>query len=35
MAAFEKSIRRLSFMDMYRLLRPVLESWPYPDLQSI
>jgi len=20
---------------MYRVLRPVLESWPYPDLQSI
>jgi hypothetical protein len=34
-AAFEKAIRRLGFMDMYRILRPVLESWPYPDLQSI
>ena len=22
-------------MDMYRVLEPVLNSWPYPDLQSI
>jgi hypothetical protein len=35
MAAMDKMIRRLSFMDMYRILRPILESWPYPDLQSI
>lgn len=34
-AAMEKSIERLSFIDMYRILRPVLNSWPYPDLQSI
>jgi hypothetical protein len=34
-AAMERAILRLSFMDMYRILRPVIESWPYPDLQSI
>jgi hypothetical protein len=34
-ADLEKAIRRLGFMDMYRLLRPVLNSWPYPDFQAI
>lgn len=34
-ADFEKTIDRLGFMDMFRILRPVLLSWPYPDLESI
>jgi hypothetical protein len=34
-ADFEKMIDRLGFMDMFRILRPVLYSWPYPDLESI
>ncbi len=34
-ANFEKMIDRLGFMDMFRVLRPVLLSWPYPDLESI
>lgn len=34
-ASFEKMIDRLGFMDMFRVLRPVLLSWPYPDLESI
>jgi hypothetical protein len=34
-ATFEKVIERLGFMEMYRVLKPVLNSWPYPDLQSI
>lgn len=34
-ADFDKMIRRLSFMDMYRVLRPILNSWPYPDFESI
>ncbi|MBW7996819.1 MAG: hypothetical protein FVQ81_09695 [Candidatus Glassbacteria bacterium] len=32
---FDRMIGRLGFMDMYRVLEPVLNSWPYPDLQSI
>lgn len=32
---FEKTIDRLGFMDMFRILRPVLLSWPYEDLKSI
>ncbi len=32
---FDKMIERLSFMDMYRVLTPVLNSWPYPDLELI
>jgi hypothetical protein len=32
---FEKAIERLSFMEMYRVLKPVLQSWPFPDLESI
>jgi len=32
---FHRSIGRLGFMDMYRILKPVLNSWPYPELQSI
>jgi hypothetical protein len=35
MKPFEKMIERLSFGDMYRILKPILESWAYPDLQSI
>ena len=34
-ARFGKMIGGLGFTDMYRILRPVLNSWPYPDLQSI
>ena len=33
--SFEKMIRRLGFMDMYRVLRPVLNSWLYPELENI
>jgi hypothetical protein len=32
---FEKMVNRLGFMDMFRILRPVLYSWPYPDLEAI
>jgi len=35
LAKFDKTIRRLGFMDMYRVLGPVLNSWPYPDLAAI
>ncbi|MDX2145877.1 MAG: hypothetical protein SFV19_21170 [Rhodospirillaceae bacterium] len=35
LAKFGKMIDRLGFMDMYRVLQPILNSWPYPDLQSI
>jgi hypothetical protein len=35
LAKFERMIERLSFMDMYRVLRPILNSWPYPDLEAI
>lgn len=35
LSAFDKAISRLSFVDMYRILKPVLNSWPYPDLTSI
>jgi len=31
----ERTIDKLGFMDMYRLLRPILLSWPYPDFESI
>lgn len=34
-AKFEKMIGELGFMDMYRILRPIFASWPYPDLESI
>lgn len=34
-ADFEKVIVRLGFMEMFRVLRPVLLSWPYKDLESI
>lgn len=30
-----KVIERLGFMDMYRVLRPVLLSWPQPEYESI
>jgi hypothetical protein len=32
---FDKMIRRLSFTDMFRVLRPILLSWPYPDFDCI
>lgn len=32
---FARAIDRLGFMDMFRILRPVLLSWPYDDLKSI
>lgn len=32
---FSKKIERLSFMDMYRVLRPCLNSWPYPEFAYI
>ena len=32
---FERMIERLSFGDMYRILKPCLDSWPYLDLASI
>ena len=32
---FSKRIERLGFMDMYRVLRPCLNSWPYPEFASI
>lgn len=35
LAKFDRTIGRLGFMDMYRVLEPILNSWPYPDLQSI
>jgi len=36
-ADFRKMVDRLGFMDMYRLLKPVIKSWSYayPDLDSI
>lgn len=35
LARFERTVDRLSFMDMYRVLRPIFNSWPYPDLEAI
>ena len=35
LAQFDKMIDGLSFMGMYRVLQPILKSWPSPDLQSI
>lgn len=32
---FSKMIERLGFMDMFRVLRPVLLSWPYPEFHCI
>ncbi len=34
-ARFDKMVRGLGFGQMYRILSPLLDSWPYPDLQSI
>ncbi len=34
-AGFDRVMRGLGFMHIYRILQPVLDSWPYPDLQSI
>jgi hypothetical protein len=33
--AFSMMIERLSFTDMHRVLRPILNSWPYPELAYI
>ncbi len=35
LADFDKMIGRLGFMEMYRVLRPILKWWPSPDLQWI
>lgn len=35
LAKFDRMIERLSFMNMYRVLRPILNSWPHPDLEAI
>ena len=32
---FNKMIARLGFMDMYRVLKPILNSWPYPEFEDI
>ena len=34
-ADFEKMIERLGFQDIFRVLKPILLSWPYPDFDSI
>src|SRR5262245_17521262 len=34
-AEFSRRIERLGFMDMYRVLRPCLNSWPYPEFAYI
>ena len=34
-AELDKMIRRLGFAEMYRILRPALDSWPYPELKWI
>ncbi len=34
-AKFEKTIGGLGFAQMFRILQPVLTSWPYPELQDI
>jgi hypothetical protein len=34
-AELEKRIQRLGFMEMFRILSPVLNSWPYPELKNI
>jgi hypothetical protein len=33
--ALDKMISKLSFAQVYRVLKPILDSWPYPDLMSI
>jgi hypothetical protein len=35
LAEFDKMIGRLSFMGMYRVLQPILNSWPSPELRWI
>jgi len=35
LADFDKMIGRLGFMDMYRVLQPILKFWPAPDLRFI
>ena len=35
LAKFDRMVRRLGFMDMYRVLEPILNSWPHPELQYI
>lgn len=33
--ALSKAIHGLGFSELYRVLKPVLKSWPYPDLDAI
>ncbi len=35
LAKFESAIRGLGFAQMFRILQPVLNSWPYPELKDI
>lgn len=35
LADLEKRIERLGFMEIYRVLQPCLNSWPYPELTYI
>ena len=32
---FDKMMEKLGFSSMYRILKPILDSWPYPDLANI
>ena len=32
---FEKAISKLSFTEMFRVLKPILKSWPYPEFDDI
>ncbi len=32
---FDKMIGKLGFMDMFRVLKPILISWPYPEFADI
>ncbi len=32
---FDKMVERLNFSSMYRILKPILNSWPSPDLANI
>jgi len=34
-ATFDRMIARLGFSEMYRILRPIFDSWLMPDLKSI
>ena len=35
MKPFEEMINKLRFFDMYRILKPIFDSWPKPDLSHI